>query len=116
VGIKSKYQVQINHLVQIEDLPALPQELQADFKDICESVFTVAPYNCLGLPNHALTGDLLGCRALEIDWDGTAYRLVYRVFESPAPRRVLVLSFDEHDPAYDKAKARTVRKRRGEVK
>ena len=112
MGTKSKYQVQIHHLVQIEDLPSLPQELQADFKDICESVFTVSPHTCLGLPNHALTGDLLGCRAIEIDWDETAYRLVYRVYESPAPRRVLVLSFDEHDLAYDKAKARTVRTRR----
>ena len=87
--------------MQIEDKPALPQELQADFKDICESVFTVDPLTCLGLSNHALTGDLLGCRALEIDWFGTAYRLVYRIYELPAPRRVLVLSFDEHDPAYD---------------
>ena len=99
--------------MQSEDLPALPQELQADFKDICESVFTVDPYTCCGLPNHALTGELQGCRALEIDWDGTAYRLVYRIYKSPAPRRVLVLSFDEHDPAYGKAKARTERKRRG---
>lgn len=102
--------------MQTEDLPTLSQDLRADFQDICESVFTVAPLTCLGLPNHTLTGELLGCRALEIDWDGTAYRLVYRIYESPAPRRVLVLSFDEHDPAYDKAKARTGRKRRGQVK
>lgn len=102
--------------MQTEDLPSLSQELQADFKDMCESVFTVAPLTCLGLPNHALTSELLGCRALEIDWDGTVYRLVYRIYESPAPRRVLVLSFDKHDSAYAKAKARTVRKRRGHVK
>lgn len=78
--------------MQIEDLPALPEELQADFQDICESVFTVDPHTCLGLPNHALTGSLLGCRSLEINWTGTAYRLVYRIYESPAPRRVLYLA------------------------
>lgn len=68
------------------------------------------PCDCGGFPSHFLTGQLTGCRALEIDWTGTSYRLVYRVYESPAPRRILILSFDEHDPAYDKAKARTGRK------
>jgi hypothetical protein len=50
---------------------------------------------------------------LDISWEGNpnAYRLVYRVYEKPAPRRVLVLSFDEHDLAYEKAKARAERKR-----
>ena len=99
--------------MQIEDLPALPEELQADFQDICKSVFTVDPHNCLGLPNHTLVGGLVGYRALDIDWGGADYRLVYRIYESPAPRRVLVLSFDEHDPAYNKAFARSKRHRQG---
>ena len=47
--------------MQIEDLPALPEELQADFQDICKSVFTVDPHNCLGLPNHTLVGGLVRC-------------------------------------------------------
>jgi len=38
--------------------------------------------------------------------NGVAYRLVYRIYEKPSPRRVLVISFAEHDPAYEKAVAR----------
>jgi hypothetical protein len=34
------------------------------------------------------------------------YRLVYRIYEKPAPRRVVILSFGEHDPAYENAKRR----------
>jgi hypothetical protein len=29
-----------------------------------------------------------------------------RIYEKPSPRRVLVISFAEHDPAYEKAVAR----------
>jgi len=29
--------------------------------------------------------------------------MVDRVYEKPSPRRVLVISFAEHDPAYEKA-------------
>ncbi len=35
-----------------------------------------------------------------------AYCLVYRIYDSPAPKRVVVLSFAEHDPAYESAIAR----------
>nr|WP_232225077.1 hypothetical protein [Dactylococcopsis salina] len=63
------------------------------------------PYRCGGFPNHALKGKLRGYRALEIDGEGVAYRLVYRVYEQPSPRRVLVISFAEPDPAYEKAMA-----------
>jgi mRNA-degrading endonuclease YafQ of YafQ-DinJ toxin-antitoxin module len=66
------------------------------------------PCRCGAFPNHALTGKLKDYRTLE-DWEGISYRLVYRVYESPTPKRVLVVSFDEHDPAYEKAKQRTGR-------
>lgn len=111
MGSKSRYQVQIKAAVQSEDLPALPVELQETFKDLCESVFAEDPQGCYGLPNHALKGRLSGYQTLEVDWAGTAYRLIYRIYEKPAPRRVVIFSFDKHDPAYDKAKARAVRKR-----
>ncbi len=39
------------------------------------------------------------------------YRLVYQVRDSPAPRRVVVISFDEHDAAYQKAKMRIKKKK-----
>ena len=31
---------------------------------------------------------------------------VYRIYEKPAPKRVFILSFAEHDLAYEKAKDR----------
>ncbi|MGB3201651.1 MAG: hypothetical protein WBA99_12155 [Nodosilinea sp.] len=58
------------------------------------------------MSSHALKGQLSHYRAIEIDWNGVAYRLVYRIYDSPAPRRVVVLSFAEHDPAYERAIAR----------
>jgi hypothetical protein len=106
VGIKSKYQVQTHHEVRTIDLPNLSQELQEIFKDLCDAIFVVDPYNCSGFPNHWLRGKLRGYRALEIDWNGVAYRLVYRIYEKPSPRRILIVSFAEHDPAYEKAIAR----------
>jgi Txe/YoeB family toxin of Txe-Axe toxin-antitoxin module len=57
---------------------------------------------------HKLKGDLRGYHALEIPFDGAEYRLVYRIFEKPTPKRVRVISFDIHDPAYEKAKERVI--------
>lgn len=88
------------------DLPILSEELQDIFKDICDAIFVTDPYNCGGFPTHFLKAKLRGYRALEIDWNGVAYRLVYRIYEKPSPRRVLLISFAEHDPAYEKAVAR----------
>jgi mRNA interferase RelE/StbE len=84
----------------------LPDALRAIFEDICQSVLSVDPQQCLGLPHHALKGDLAKYKAIELNWGGEAYRLVYRIYDSPTPRRVVVLSFAEHDPAYKKAKER----------
>lgn len=92
-------------MVEPEDLSALPDELRSRFWKTYRRVLAIDPYQTL--PNHGLSGDLAGYQALEIAWAGIDYRLVYRVYDSPAPRRVLIISFDEHDPAYDKARART---------
>ncbi len=107
----SRYQIQIVNLVTTEDLPNLPIELQQDFRDICGSILTQDPYKCRGLPNHPLKGRLKDYYSLEIDYLGIAYRLVYRIYEKPSPKRVVIFSFDEHDSAYDKAKIRTGRKK-----
>ena len=88
MGTKSRYQVKVNHLVREEDLPQLSEGLRKD------------------LDNHTLKGDLRGYCALEIDENGVSYRLVYRIYEKPAPKRVFILSFAEHDLAYEKAKDR----------
>jgi hypothetical protein len=53
---------------------------------------------------------LKGCRAIEIDYQGIAYRLVYKIHEKPTPKRVVILSFAEHNPAYEKAKKRKLGK------
>lgn len=90
----------------------MPIELQADFVEIYQPVLQIDPYRCEELPSHRLKGDLSGYRALEVEWEGNpnAYRLVFRIYEKPTPRRVLVVSFAEHDSAYSKAKARTAKK------
>lgn len=107
---RPRYQIKSHKLIEREDLPTLPRELQTDFSLLYSPTLAVDPYKTRGVPSHTLTGDLSGYRALEIDWAGIAYRLVYRVSEKPAPRRVLILSFDKHDSAYDKAKARSGRR------
>jgi len=87
----------------------LPIELQEDFWEIYKPILMADPYRCGGFPNHALIGKLKDYRTLDIDFEGIAYRLVYRVYEFPTPKRVFVFSFDEHNPAYNKAKERTGR-------
>ncbi|WP_242018512.1 hypothetical protein [Pseudanabaena sp. FACHB-1998] len=93
--------------MQQQDLVELSPELNRDFKAICNTAFTQDPYGCFGLPSHDLRGDLKNYRALELDHDGVCYRIVYRVYESPSPKRVHVISFAEHDLAYAVAKLRT---------
>ncbi|MEI6330417.1 MAG: hypothetical protein ACOYN8_18900 [Pseudanabaena sp.] len=103
---KSKYQLQIDNQAINEDFPMLPMELLEDFANIIKPLLQLDPLNCCGTySSHALLGKLQGYRALEIDFD-KVYRLVYRIYEKPAPRRVVILSFGEHDPAYENAKRR----------
>ncbi len=101
------YKIQIHPAVNTEDLPRLPEQLKVDFA-LYQLVLAKNPQKPERIPSHNLAGNLSGYRAMEVSWDGNynAYRLVYRVCEKPAPRRVLILSFAEHDPAYEKAKAR----------
>jgi mRNA interferase RelE/StbE len=106
VATKSKYLLKVHNLVRQQDLPELTAELQRDFQEICNTAFTEDPYGCFGLPSHDLRGDLRHYRALEIDYNGVSFRLVYRVYESPTPKRVQVISFAEHDLAYERAKER----------
>ena len=109
MATKSKYIFQTHPLLISEDLPALPSELRTAFSEEYRSILSADPYDCRGFPNHNLKGRLQDLRTLDIDFAGISYRLVYRVYEYPAPKRVFVVSFDEHDAAYDKAKERTGR-------
>jgi len=104
---KSKYQLQIDNLLVKEDLPLLPIELLEDFTNLIKPLLQLDPLNFGGVySSRNLIGKLQGFRALEIDLDNKVYRLVYRIYEKPAPRRVVLISFGEHDPAYEKAKQR----------
>lgn len=102
MGTKSRYRVQIHRSVVQDDLPDLPLILQEDFGQY-QQVLALDPHRPYAIPNHSLRGRLSGCYALEIASEGMAYRLVYRIYETPPPRRVLILSFAEHDPAYERA-------------
>ena len=106
-----KYIVQPKPEVISQDLPALPPELETAFKEEYTPILAADPIKCSGYPNHALEGRLKGYRTFDIDFNGVSYRLVYQIRDSPAPRRVVVVSFDEHDPAYEKAKMRIKKKK-----
>jgi hypothetical protein len=59
----------------------------------------------LALHQHIQSEDLV-LLPLEIDFEGTSYRLVYRVYNSSSPRYINIISFGEHDLAYERAIAR----------
>jgi hypothetical protein len=99
------YRITLHQDLQTEDLPLLPDELREDFIQY-QRVLKLDPYKTRGIPSHDLRGDLKNHRAIEIDCNGFSYRLVYRVYESPSPKRVQIISFDEHDLAYEKGKSR----------
>ncbi|WP_026072787.1 hypothetical protein [Nodosilinea nodulosa] len=105
MGTKIRYVVQLHQEVTQQDVLDLPLSLRRDLSRY-QQVLSLDPVKSRAVPNHKLKGELSGYRALEIDWNGVAYRLVYRIYDSPAPRRVVVLSFAEHDPAYERAIAR----------
>lgn len=107
----SRYIVQNRREVDTQDLPALPPELRQEFDSLYRPLLSENPIKCGGYPNHSLEGKLKGHRTLDIDFNGVSYRLVYQIRDSPAPRRVVVISFDEHDPAYEKAKMRIKKKK-----
>lgn len=74
-----------------QDVPELPAELRDDVLRY-QQILALDPVDARGVPNHALKGQLKHCRALEIEWNRVAYRLMYRIYESPAPRQVEILS------------------------
>lgn len=99
------YNVSLHQDIQGEDIPLLSETLQDDFRQY-QKVLKLDPYHTKNIPSHDLRGDPKNYRAIEIDYYGISYRLVYRVYESPSPKRVQVISFAEHDLAYQRAKER----------
>ncbi len=102
--VKNSYIVQMVQGLQ-DDIRRLPSQLQDNWQKY-QKILALDPDQTLGISSHNLIGKLKGCRALEIDWNGVSYRLVYRIHEKPSPKRVVILSFAEHDPAYEKAQNR----------
>ena len=96
------YKLALHQDIQSEDLVLLPEELQKKFIQY-QKVLKVDPYRTKGMPSHDLRGNLKNYRALEIDFEGTSYRLVYRVYDSSSPRHINIISFGEHDLAYERA-------------
>jgi len=103
--MKAKYLIQLHKLIDIEDLPILPSGVRDDFKQY-QQILSLNPYETSKIPSHNLLGKLVNCRALEINQNQIVYRLVYRIYEVPSPKRFLILSFAEHHLAYVKAKER----------
>jgi mRNA interferase RelE/StbE len=108
MGSKSRYLIKVRPQVESIDLPQLPEPIQDMYADLRE-VLELDPHDCLGLPSHGLHGLLTGCRSIEISIN--EYRLVYKIHEKPSPRRVEILSFAEHDLAYQLATERTGKKK-----
>lgn len=104
MAIRAKYLLQVHPLVISEDLPILPMILRIDFEGLFKPILQSSPDSGGILSCHKLRGNLRDYHALEILFDDAEYRLVYRIFEKPTPKRVRVISFDFHDPAYEKAK------------
>ncbi len=105
MATKKRYQIKLHNLVTARDLSSLPSQLKKDFPQY-QKVLSLNPYQTKGIPSYNLTGYLKGYRALEIDYNNLSYRLVYRIYEKPKPKRVLIISFAEHNPAYERAKQR----------
>ena len=110
MATQARYEIQIHPLVYREDLGELPEELAAEFP-FYQQVLSRNPRKPPQVPSHDLKGPLADYRALDIQWEGNpnAYRIVYRIYEKPAPKRVVIISFGEHDPAYNRAKERAGR-------
>jgi mRNA interferase RelE/StbE len=111
VGILSDFFVRIHQQVYKQDIPNLPDQLQDDFESIFKKILKVDPYNRRGLKGHDLDPkrELSGCKTFDINYLGYEYRIVYKINDSPNVMKVDILSFDFHDPAYDKASNRLYR-------
>ena len=101
----------IDSRVQKEDLPCLSYDMQTDFKEVFVPLLGKDPYTCDDIfPNHDLEGRLKGWKALELDLEENGYmecyRLVYKITDVPNVKKVMIISFGLHDPAYDRANER----------
>lgn len=78
MATKIKYAIRFHQGVTQQDLAELPPQLRQDLPRY-QQVLALDPYKTRKIPNHQLKGELLHYRALEVDWGGVAYRLVYHI-------------------------------------
>lgn len=104
------YRVIRHPKVNSQDLPELPEKLKEALSGY-ERILGIDPHKCLMvIPSHNLErGYLDGCRAIEIEYENIAYRLVYQIFDSKSAKRVEIISIAIHDPAYDRATDRVMK-------
>jgi Txe/YoeB family toxin of Txe-Axe toxin-antitoxin module len=107
--MRAKYLLQVHPLVFSEDLPSLSKELKSDFERLFKPILQLSPNDGGILSCHKLKGKLKGYHSLEITYNNQEYRLVYRIYDKPIPKRVKIISFDVHDPAYEKAQQRVTK-------
>jgi mRNA-degrading endonuclease RelE of RelBE toxin-antitoxin system len=111
------YDVQPHPLLLSQDLNSevLPPSLVEDFLELYKADLERNPYpGSSRIRKHYLANPpLQGYYAVDItwqeEWEGERFRLEYRIvyWIDDVNRKVVVISFDRHDVAYDKAKQRT---------
>jgi mRNA interferase RelE/StbE len=117
---KSQFYIRKNSALKKEDFPNLPDYLVGYF-ELFEALLSENPYSPESLLDgdfeaetgirfysHDLDPPLSEHRALNIVYLRQHYRVVYKIDDRPQAMKVDVYSFDRHDPAYDKAKNRSL--------
>lgn len=106
MDLNNLYYVKPHPLVISQDLSDLPSVLEKAFWGFYKPILEEDPYSCCGELNYHLLirPPLVGCYAIEIEWNEIDYRIVYKINKSV--KRVTIFSFDEHKPAYHKAEER----------
>jgi hypothetical protein len=109
------YDIYLHPHIKSQDLDRLPLSLIEDFTRIYQPDLEKTPYPESSsirkhlLPNKPLNGyysiDIKWEEEFEGDFFTVNYRIVYGIED--VNRRVYIISFAEHDLAYDSAKQRT---------
>lgn len=120
---RSIFFVRKHPAIKREDFPNLPDHL-VDYFELFEALLTEDPYfpeslldddfeteSGIRFYSHDLDPPLSEHRALDIIYLREHYRVVYKIDDRPQSMKVDIYSFDRHDPAYDKAKNRSLGRR-----
>ena len=109
------YDIYLHPCIRSQDLERLPPSLIEAFNKVYYPDLEKTPYpGTSKVKKHRLPDKPLdGYYAIEIDWkeefEGDIFKLCYRIVYSidSTNKRVYVISYGDHNPAYDSAKQRT---------